>query len=229
MTKVSANPTPKSAISFSVPTALWRRFHARTDALFLARAPFLDHVISRELPYLSEDLSGYRMSTRSKRYVSGELRREDVTSVNIEVRPATAIGVRETLQAHNLVRDAFLTRLVALLYGSDRLLEVLGVPRRTGDIRGGAKLEDMPTSPLAAMEAVRDDPLFYLRSVVRDQHGVGLYRVDLPFVGMATYLADSNTPGSRQFRAQERALSALLDDPVSKPKTARRPAAGGRR
>lgn len=229
MTSVPANPTPKSAISFFTLTELWQRFQVRTDALFIARAPFLDYVISRELPYLQEDLQEYQMSTRAKRYVSGILHRQEVTSVNIEVRTATATALRETMKAHNLVRDAFLTRLVALLYGSDRLLAHLDVPRSTGAIRVRGGLEDMPTSPLAAMEAVRDDPLFYIRSVVRDRWGEGLYKVGLPFLGMATYLPHEAVPGTRQFKAQERAMAVLFDDAPATPKRARRPAAGGRR
>ena len=48
----------KTAISFKVPEALWKRFSTQTDELFLSRAPFLNHMVRRELIYLREDLAG---------------------------------------------------------------------------------------------------------------------------------------------------------------------------
>lgn len=46
---------PKTAISFNVPPELWDAFKAQTDGLFLARAHFLDYMVSRELQHLRSE------------------------------------------------------------------------------------------------------------------------------------------------------------------------------
>lgn len=208
---------PKSAISFRVPTRLWDAFKAQTDSLFLSRAPFLDYMVRRELANLREELEGLKQSTRAKRHIAGVLKRQDLTSVNIEVQPETADALREATAAHNMGRDAFMSRLVIFLRSTDSLLRYLEVPL-TVQRRGiGSSLEDMPTSPLGAMEAVCDDPLFYVRAHVEDVHGCGIYRAPLPPSAdwAACYLPDEqvpNTPANRRRLKEEAEFLAIFSD-----------------
>lgn len=120
---------PKTAISFNVPPKLWAAFKAQTDGLFLSRAPFLDYMVANELPHLRTELGGLNLSLRAKRYIAGAMKKQGPISVNIEVQPATAEALREAAQAHNLVRDAFMARLLIFLRSTDAFLKYLEVPR----------------------------------------------------------------------------------------------------
>jgi hypothetical protein len=220
---------PKPAISFMVPPKLWNSFKAQTDSLFLSRAPFLNYMLKRELVHLREDLSGTTLTTRAKRYISGELKRQGPnTSVNIEVEPETADALRAAVAEHNLVRDAVMCRLIIFLRSTDALLKHLDIPRVANDRWLGSSLEEMPASPLAAMEAVRDDPLFYIRSYLRDRYQCGVYRVDLPVTWAACCLEDELVPGTRAYRKRQKEsdafTAALTDAPAARSRRA-----GGRK
>jgi hypothetical protein len=220
---------PKTAISFSVPPKLWDAFKTQADGLFLSRAPFLDYMVRNELGHLREELAGLKLSTRAKRHIAGAMKRMDPTSVNIEVHPETAAALREATQQHNLVRDAFMSRLIIFLRSTDAFLKHLEVPL-TAQSRGtNTSLEDMPASPMRAMEAVRDDPLFYVRFHVEHNHECGIYRVRLPreLDWAACYLPDEEIPGTAAYRRQqklgEELLAMLSDDvPTTKPRKTRR-------
>lgn len=219
---------PKTAISFNVPPKLWAAFKAQTDGLFLSRAPFLDYMVANELPHLSTELGGLNLSLRAKRYIAGAMKKQGPISVNIEVQPATAEALREAAQAHNLVRDAFMARLLIFLRSTDAFLKYLEVPRIATSRGTNASLEEMPASPLKAMEAVRDDPLFYVRFHVEAVHEVGIYRVSLPrqLDWAACYIADEDIPGTSAYRRQQKLgnelLAMLEDTPARSPTTTQR-------
>ncbi len=200
-------------ISFKVPPALWQNFAAQANGLFLARAPFLNHMIARETRELVADLGERRLSVRAKRYISGMLKKQDAKSVNIEVEQTTAAALNHVVRERNIVRDAFLCRLIIFLRGSDTLLKYLGVPRVVGGglLRDG--LEPMPSSPLKAMESVRDDPLSYIRHHVSETWESGIYTVPLPRTldWAACFLEDKDVPGTRAQKDDQRKTAEMFD------------------
>ena len=200
-----------TAISFRVPEKLWEDFKTQTDGLFLYRAPFLNYMVRRELVYLRDDLNGLRLSTKAKRHISGQLKRQSTKSVNIEVDQGTAEALRAAVIEHNMVRDAFMCRLIIFLRSTNALLKYLEIPRDSSGERAGINLEAMPTSPLGAMESVRDDPLFYVRNYVEHVWTCGVYRVPLPrsMDWAACYLEDELVLGSSAQRKQEKILNDL--------------------
>ena len=206
----------KTAISFKVPNKLWEDFRKQTDELFISRAPFLDYMVRRELRNLQEELAGLTLSRKAKRYIGGELKRLDTTSVNIEVEPATAESLRAVIREHNLVRDAFVCRLIIFLRSSNALLDHLEVPRLAKSRWPDVVSDYMPSSPLRAMEAVRDDPLFFIRKYLQASSQCGIYRVPLPasLDWAACYLDDENVPGTSARRQQEK-MFELLDMPTA--------------
>lgn len=215
---------PKTSISFNVPPRLWEDFKAQTDGLFLSRAPFLDYMVSRELQELRSELKGLKLSLRAKRHIAGAMKRMGPVSVNIEVAGETADALRGAIRDHNLVRDAFMSRLIIFLRSTDALLKHLEVPLVATSKGSGAYLEEMPSSPLKAMEAVRDDPLFYVRSHVEANWHCGIYRVPLPrsVDWAACYLADEEVPGTAAHRRQKKLddeMFALLSDDAPKQST----------
>lgn len=211
------------SISFRVPSRLWNAFKEQTDNLFLSRAPFLDHMIDVELPHLAKDLGGIKLNTRTKRYIANRLAKADPVSVNIDVRQETADTLREVVKNHNIVRDAFVCRLLIFLRSANALLNLLDVSHSANDwgIRGA--LEELPSSPLRAMEALRDDPLFYIREHLRQRHDLGVYTVELwPEIDWAACnLPPERVPGTGAFNRREKIWAELLDLP---PKAAHRKA-----
>jgi hypothetical protein len=203
----------KNPISFRVPPTLWMKFKAQTDALFLSRAPFLDYMVKSELMHLSEELGERRLSLRAKRHIAGELKRTGPVSVNIEVAPETAEALRAAVKKHNLVRDAFMCRLILFLRSTDGLLNLLDIPTYAHDRGLKGILEEMPASPLRAMEAVRDDPLFYIRSHLMESRGTGIYGVELPpeLEWAACYLDDERVPGTTRHRRKEKLWASFLE------------------
>jgi len=201
----------KTSISFSVPERLWSSFKEQTDALFLTRSPFLDHVLSCEIPYLVQDLQGLKLSMKAKQFVNSNLKELVAPSpnVNIEVEQETADALRTAVKDHNLVRDAFFCRLLVLLRSTDSLLNHLEVPLAATDKGLRTMLQEMPSSPLKAMEAVRDDPLFYIRHHVEHIHGCGLYRVSLGQPWLSCYIEDEFVEGTRKHARWAKALSLL--------------------
>lgn len=209
---------PRTAISFNVPPKLWEAFKTQTDSLFLSRAPFLDYMVANELPHLRTELNGLKLSLRAKRYIAGAMKKQGPTSVNIEVRPETAEALRAAARSHNLVRDAFMARLLIFLRSTDAFLKYLEVPHLATSQGTKVHLEEMPASPLKAMEAVRDDPLAYVRFHVEAVHEAGIYRVPLPrqLDWAACYLTDESIPGTAAYRRQQKLgneLLAMLEEP----------------
>jgi hypothetical protein len=189
-------------ISFKVPPDLWAAFTNQTNSLFLTRAPFLNHMIDREIPELAKDLAGRSLSSMAKRYISSELQRNGAKSVNIEIAASTAAKLNQVVRDGNLVRDAFLCRLIIFLRGNPHLLKYLEVPLTVGRGFSNSGLEGMPTSPLKAMEAVRDDPLYYIRDHLQSR-GDGIYDIALPrtFDWAACFLEDAVIPKTNAFKA----------------------------
>lgn len=203
------------SISFRVPPPLWTKFKEQTDALFLSRAPFLDHMLSVELPHLRNDLQDIKLNTRTKRYIANALTKQDPVSVNIDVRQETADALREAVQEHNIVRDAFVCRLLIFLRSPDSLLKRLDIPQYANDYGLNGILEEMPASPLKAMEAVRDDPLFYIREQLKQRHDLRVYTLELwPEIDWAAcVLPAERVPGTGAFNKQQKIFDPFLDLP----------------
>lgn len=199
-------------ISFRVPPGLWEKFAAQASELFLNRAPFLNYAIGREVPELVRDLGGRRLSVAAKRYISGQLKKQGPKSVNIEIEEATAAALNVAVRQGNLVRDAFLCRLLIFLRSTDTLLAHLEVPRDVRD-RSAIGLEPMPSSPMKAMEVVRDDPLFYVRHHVEHNWNCGIYLVQLPRAldWASCFLEDKDVRGTRAFKEEQRISAELYD------------------
>ena len=75
------------------------------------------------------------------------------------------------------------------------------------------ELEEMPSSPLKAMEAVRDDALYYIRHHVQQNWACGIYKVDLPpaLVWTACFLEDESVPGTKAQKRNEKAMAELFN------------------
>ena len=199
---------PQTKITVKIYEPLLRGFDKQLDALHMKRDAFLNSMIESELQYLSEDMRGKRLSANAHRYIAGELKRLGTWPVNVVIDHATAKALNAAVKKTNMVRDAFINRLIMFLRSSDALLAHLELPRVIDYSSFESSVEPMPTSPLKAIEAVHADPLFYLRIATQERFQTGLYLLDLPakLAGFTCYMDDASIPGTEAYElAQERA------------------------
>lgn len=214
--KVSSST--KLTVRFFGP--MYADFKRQLGTYLLQRDAFLDRVIAQEIPYLREDLQGKVLSQAAHRFISSELKnlgRPDLNrtliqqQVSIAVRPETAEALRAVVQDHNLVRDAFLNRLVALLRSSKRLLDALDLPHSVTSFRKDGT-EDMPTSPLKTFEVTLADPFHYLRAACHERYQCGLYALPFPrkLQALSCYLSDEEVEGTESFKNRNQANEDCL-------------------
>jgi hypothetical protein len=109
--------------------------------------------------------------------------------------------------------QTFLNFLFACLRGEDRFLKYLGFSTRIGKIGWQSGVEDMPTSPLKAIEVSLADPLYYMRSECQELYSCGLYALELPpqMHGFACYLPDHLVPGTVEHAEYQSAFDIDID------------------
>ncbi len=205
-------------ITAKVYKPLWTDFIRQTNTLFLKRDAFLNHMIRTEIPHLAREVKGKdKLSSKARRYIAGELKRmgsESPVTVNIVVDQETADALKQVVDSANLVRDGFINRLLIWLRASDVLLQSFDIPKT---LDGLNEWNGMPVSPLKAMEAVRDDPLGYIRSQIETEEWGGLYTgyMPPPLTGLSCYLDDVHVPDTLAFKENEREMADLLGEAES--------------
>lgn len=178
-------------------------FDHRLSKLLIRRDAFLDLMIWQEIPYLRDDMAGKKLSKAANQYIARSLKtignadRPPLRQVSIAVKQETAAALRDIVDEHNLVRDAFLNRLILLLRASEKLLDFLFLPKDSSWNKHD--VDHSPTSPIAALEHLMRDPFLHLREYSLREHGQGLYTLPLPhgLIGMSCYLEDDCVPGTK--------------------------------
>lgn len=97
---------------------LFKSFDDQMNRLCIKRDAFLNHMIKRETPNLAKELDGRRLSPSARRYISGSLKRMGTRTVNVVVDKETAEALNAVVDASNIVRDAFINRLIMFLRSS---------------------------------------------------------------------------------------------------------------
>jgi hypothetical protein len=205
-------------ITFRVPEALWASFTEQTKRAFINRAPFLDHMMSIELDFVTADLAEFKLSPKARRHISGALSKAGAKPVNIEIRRETAEALDEVVERHGLVRDALLCRLLVFLRGSDALFKYMEIPSESGEsVKRNQLVFNMPASPMKAIEQVYTDPMYYIRTNLEARWGCGIYDFDLPssLNWAACKLEDINVPGTKDNKTFERMVADFAAEEAS--------------
>lgn len=192
----------QTKITVKVHSLLLSAFTQDIDRLFIKRDAFLNQVIGIETKYLAQELKDKRLSAKAKRHIAGELKRLGTTTVNIVVNQDVADELNAVVERTNIVRDAFVNRLLWLLRGGESLLKYLDLPSFINGSEFETFVPDaVPTAPLLAMHAVQSDPLNYLRLGALERHDTGLYLLNLPhqLLGYACWLDDFFVPGTSTY------------------------------
>jgi hypothetical protein len=195
-------------ITARIDQVLWDSFSEQIDDLFIKKGAFLDFVIRTELPHLEQDLVGVKLSSKAKRFVANTLGARRPATVSIEVQKATSEALNEITKRHNIVRDAFINRLIIFLRGNDKLLRLIGAPESIA-ASDFFSLESLPTAPLRSMKCLYDDPLYYIRSFLHQSDQCGVYGTDLGIdhAWAACIINDDAVPGTRKHK-QRTSISA---------------------
>jgi hypothetical protein len=188
-------------ITFKVYEPLLAEFDKQIRATFIKRDAFLNHMIKNETRNLGNELGDNVLSKKARLFISRELQRLGTKTINVVVDKSTAANLNKIVKKHNLVRDAFLNRLIMFLLSRDNLLKYLELPIEIERHEFEGCLDSMPTSPLGAIRAISGDPFFYLRVASYERFSTGLYMLQLPekFMGLACYIEDRQIPGSDEY------------------------------
>jgi hypothetical protein len=204
----------QTKVTVKIFKPLLKSFERQIEALFIKRDAFLNSVIQEEIKHLARDMQGKRLSSKANRYISGELKRLDPHPVNIVVDRSTADALNAVVKETNIVRDAFFNRLIYLLRPSTDFFSYFDLPEFINGSEFESGIDPMPTSPLQAMAAVQNDPLYYLREGAEERLKTGLYLIDLPseFVGFTCYLDDTEVPETEAYTQSQIESDKALDE-----------------
>lgn len=215
-----AQDLTKLSVHFFHP--MYVDFDRQMKEALLRRDAFLDRVIAREIEHIRYDLEGKKNSATANRYIAGKLKSlggdkaPPLKQVSIAVRHSTAEALRQVVSDHNLVRDALINWIVALLRSSDQLLNSLDLPTTVSSFRSNGT-QDMPTSPIKAIMETQWDPFYYLRAACQGRHACGLYAMPLPtqLVGLSCYLPDEDVPKTTDYIEKLAKETELMKDWLS--------------
>lgn len=184
-----------------IDQALWDSFSEQIDDLFIKKGAFIDFAIRTELRHLEHDLAGVKLSSKAKRFIANKLGARRPATVSIEVQKSTSEALNEIARHHNIVRDAFINRLIIFLRGNDKLLRLIGAPDSIS-ASAFSSLESLPSAPLRAMKSLYDDPLYYLRTFLHQTEQGGVYSADLGIdqAWAACVIDDAVVPGTWQHK-----------------------------
>lgn len=190
----------ETKITTKIYLPMLESFNSQISKMHIKRDSYLNAMIKAELPYLKSDMRGKVLSTKAKKYIAGSLKRMGIHNVNIVVEREVADKLNKIVSDSNLVRDAFINRLILLLRSRESFLEKIGLPTRINTNAYKSMMWDLPTSPLRAIEEVMTDPLHYLRIASEEMDGLGLYERPLPhhMIGFSCYLDDVHVPGTAE-------------------------------
>jgi hypothetical protein len=207
----------QTKITVKIYEPLLRDFDQQINTLFIKRDAFLNAMIQEEVQHLANDMEGKRLTSKAKRYIAGRLKHLGTVPVNIVVEKSTADALNAIVEESNMVRDAFMNRLIMLLRSSSQLLSYLELPEFITGSAFDSCVEPMPTSPIKAIEVVHSDPMFYLRVACDERHKTGLYLINLPtkLAGFSCYLDDSQVPGTDAYAQSLQDTQAMLDELMS--------------
>jgi len=204
----------KTKITMKVHEKIFEAFSMKIEAVHLKRDAYLNHVLKCEIKSLSEELKGKKQSTKARRYVSGELNRLNLKTINVVVDKEVAARLNFITKEHNLVRDAFVNRLFLYLLGHKKLLSWLELPEFISQDEYNPEnfIADVPTAPLDAVDYFITDPLYHLRLAANERFNQGLYLLDLPnqYDSFSCFIGDEYVPGTIENKKHSEKMDELL-------------------
>lgn len=204
-------------MTFKVHAQLWESFDAQIRTLPIKRDPFLANLIRCETPRLAKAMAGKQLSGTANRWISTQLNRLRPVTVNIGIEKEVVAALKEVVVESNMVRDAFINRILAFVRSSDALLDHFGLPHREDGKVGKNYGKDIlkPVSPMSSLVEVFADPLWYLHVAIQEICEDDLYLLPFPsplMGGFACWMDDADVPGTQKHRRTQRELAEIFKD-----------------
>jgi len=202
----------QTKITVRLHPGLAAKFDAQVKSCFIKRDAFLNQILRNEVPLLQEELEGKRLSSMANRYIARRLMRAGAKPVNLLVDKSVAASLNAAVEGAHLVRDAYVNFVLMCLRASPDFLRYFDLPSHYTSSAFDTNLDPAPVSPLQAISDAMWDPFLYLRTAVRERHGVGLYGLSLPepLHAFSVYLPDEEVPGTQAHEDQIRWSEELL-------------------
>ena len=203
----------QTKITVKIYTKLLNSFNNNLRNCFIKRDAYLNYVISQETPKLAEDMDGLKLTNPARQYIAGELKRLGTTKVNITIDKDTAEKLNLVINKSNMVRDAFINRLIIFLNASENLLEQLELPINPNKMDESDYIVDsMSTAPISNINYFVSDPFLFLRPDIEEFHNERFYLYVLPkqMLGMYCYIDDTYVPGTEAYLKKTKKDSKLF-------------------
>ncbi len=159
-----AQHTAQTKVTFKLITSIHKSLVERLKAISMKRDAFINLVLKTELDELTKELDGKQLSPKIKGLISSDFNGRDTTLVSMTLDSEVAARLNEIVEKSNIVRDAFMNRLMYLILCPEKLMQEWNLEKdiSIGDVNqlnAGA----LPTNPLDFLTLTIKDPLFFLR------------------------------------------------------------------
>lgn len=168
-----------------ITVQLWekqfKRFSELAEAACLRRDAYFARLLQRELPHIRTELRGQKNSEAARRLIESRVAEQPRTKLTLALPDDVMKMLRDACDAHVLVRDALLNRLLFFLTATpEAVVQIFSMSPATldwiaGDLVGNASLDTswlsaarLRTSP--ALQVAGDilaDPLDVYREMLR--------------------------------------------------------------
>lgn len=148
---------------------LFSLFSNKLDGCFIKRDAFLNHVISVELDNLKKGLKGRKNSVHAKKHIASNLSELGTKTINVVVDKQVAKDLNSIVKEHNLVRDAFINRLLLLLSFPDNIISymfdvrLVQVVERFNPEHNYVDMDPPPRTFIDALEFIQSSPNRYIQ------------------------------------------------------------------
>lgn len=194
----------KQKVSFRISEILLARFNKEILELPLARDQFLNNLIKVECEYLAKELKGKRLTNEAKVFIADRLKgmEKGTRPVSVMLDVEVAARLNEIVDKTNIVRDAFINRVIYFFLMTDKLQKYLGLGRYVSSDINDID-ERIPLSPIKLIEEALTAPFHYLRHELAE-HDEKLYLLTLEekLVGFTCYAEYSDLPGTEKYKQQ---------------------------
>lgn len=238
--KTQSKPRKPAKILFSLWDNLVEPLNRRLEESCLRRDAFLDAVLTHELVQLEQEISKPN-SPEAKKCIADHLAMLTRKPVTLALRPETVRRLEEVCKKKNIVRDAYMNRLVLCLLAPPKLLNRLfGLKDYTSEVlkhweppgfdsywQSLRTIPELIRDPFQfvreciALQQIEDDEVsnFYMAVIPENLFGVSRGKKSggepaLPpnTLGLNVYLPDERVPGHPANVELNARLEAILED-----------------
>lgn len=192
----------KQKVSFQIAVVLLELLNNQLKEIPISRDLFFSNLLKKECEFLAISLKGKRLTDEVKIHIAERLRgmERGTKPVSMVIDSTVVSRLNEIVAESNIVRDAFINRLIYLLVRAEKLTgkDVIGFDE-------DEPIPFIPSNPLQWIKQVSSDPLCYVRDSFRNDTYLG--QLSGVLVGLTCYAEDlSDLPGTGEYEKRMKEL-----------------------